>query len=217
MTASNGIRARRSDAGIVRPTQRDLDVLRWLGEMYGAPLSVVARLYGVGERDTRRHAARLELAGFASRQRSPAEVWLVPTRRGLRYAGLEYETWDLIGWKAAHLAAVCRMRLELERRFPGAGWESERATRARWHGTGARVRIPDGILGQAPRRIGVEVELHRKGVHRYEGILADLDPDLAGVWWFTRPADVAWLRATLAAIPCAVDQRVEELPEGVSR
>jgi hypothetical protein len=216
MMASNGTRARRSDAGVVRPTQRDLDVLRWLGEMYGAPLSVVADLYGVGERDTRRHAGRLERAGFASRQRGPADTWLVPTRRGLRYAGLEYETWELIGWKAAHLAAVCRMRLHLERRFPGAGWESERACRARWHGTGARVRIPDGILGHEPRRIGIEVELHRKAAHRYDGILADLDPELTAVWWFTKPADVAWLTKTLAAIPCAVEQVVHELPGGVT-
>jgi hypothetical protein len=216
MTASSGQRARRSDAGTVRVSQRDLGVLRWLGEMYGAPLSVVGELYGVGVRDTRRHAARLEHAGFASRQRGPADTWLVPTRRGLRYAGLEYETWDLIGWKAAHLAAVCRMRLHLERQYPGAGWESERACRDSWQGTGARVRIPDGILGQPGRRIGIEVELHRKAAHRYEGILADLDPDLAEVWWFVGGGDVAWLGRVLADIPCAVPQRVVELPAGVA-
>jgi hypothetical protein len=201
----------------VRPTERDLRVLRWLGEMYGAPLSVVGELYGVGARDTRRHAARLEQAGYASRQHAPAGVWLVPTRRGLRYAGLEYESWSLVGWKAAHLEAVCRMRLHLERQYPGAGWESERACRERWHGTGARVRIPDGILGQAGRRIGVEVELHRKAAHRYEGILADLDPELAEVWWFVAGPDVAWLGRVLADIPCAVAQRVVELPAGVAR
>jgi hypothetical protein len=138
MTASNGGRAKRSDAGQVRPTQRDLEVLRWLGEMYGAPLSVVGNLYGTSGRVTRRHAARLEQAGFASRQHAPAGVWLVPTRRGLRYAGLAYESWDLIGWKAAHMAAVCPMRLALERQFPGAGWTSERAIRAEWHGAPGR-------------------------------------------------------------------------------
>jgi hypothetical protein len=216
MTASKGIRARRSDAGIVRPTGRDVAVLRWLGEMYGAPLSVVADLYGVGDRAARRYAARLVQAGFASRQLSPAEGWLVPTRAGLHYAGLKYEQWSLVGWKAAHLAAVCRMRLHFERKFAGAPWESERAIRARWHGTGARVRIPDGILGEGPRRVGVEVELHRKAAHRYEGILADRDPDLSACWWFVQPADVAWLRRVLDDIPCPIDQLVFELPEGVS-
>jgi hypothetical protein len=218
MTASKGIRARRSDAGIVRPTGRDVRVLRWLGEMYGAPLPVVAELYGVGARAARRYAGRLIQAGFASRQLAPAEVWLVPTRAGLHYAGLEqYERWDLVGWKAAHMAAVCRMRLALERQFPGAGWESERAIRQRWHGTGARVRIPDGILGQPGRRIAVEVELHRKAAHRYVGILADLDPDVGEVWWFVGGGDVAWLRRVLADIPCAVAQVVHQLPEGVAR
>jgi hypothetical protein len=184
--------------------------------MYAAPLSVVGQLYGVGQRDTRRHAARLEQAGFASRQRSPAEVWLVPTRAGLRYAGLDYERWDLVGWKAAHMAAVCRMRLALEAKFPGASWESERAIRARWHGSGARVRIPDGIIGDHPRRIGIEVELHRKAAHRYEGIIADRDPDLSACWWFVRPADVVWLRRVLDEIPCPIDQLVFELPGGVT-
>jgi hypothetical protein len=156
MTASSGIRARRSDAGQVRVTQRDVAVLRWLSEMYGAPLSVVAELYGVGQRDTRRHAARLEQAGFASRQHAPAGVWLVPTRKGLRYAGLEYEMWSLVGWKADHLAAVCRMRLALERQYPGAGWESERAYRERWHGTGpecgSRMASWGSRAGASPSR-----------------------------------------------------------------
>jgi hypothetical protein len=191
-------------------------VLRWLGEMYGAPLGVVAQLYGVA--DAKHHVRRLEHAGFAGRQRSPAGgVWLVPTRRGLRFAGLPYEPWEVVGWKAAHVAAVARMRLELERRFPGAPWESERAIRVRWHGTGARVRIPDGILGQPGRRIAVEVDLHRKAAHRYEGILADLEPDLAEVWWFVGGGDVAWLGRVLADIPCAVTQQVYELPPGVAR
>jgi hypothetical protein len=154
-------------------------------------------------------------AGFVERAYGPAGgLWLVPTRKGLHYAGLEFAAWSLAGWKAAHLAAVCRMRLHLERQYPGAGWESERQCRARWHGTGARVRIPDGILGQPGRRIGIEVELHRKAAHRYEAILADLDPELAEVWWFVGGRDVVWLGRVLADIPCAVPQRVVELPEG---
>jgi hypothetical protein len=219
MTAMNGTRARRSDAGIVRPTERDVRVLRWLGEMYGAPLSIVGELYGVGERDTRRHVCRLVRAGFASRQLAPSrrdptgrgylpESWLVPTRRGLRYVGLDYEGWSLVGWKAVHVAAVARLRLQLQAEYPGAGWESERACRARWHGTGARVRIPDGVLEVEGQRVGIELELHRKSARRYPEILADLDPTLTSCWWFTRPADLAWLRALLAELACPTPQHV---------
>ena len=87
----------------------------------------------------------------------------------------------MVGWKAEHLAAVCRLRLQLEARFPGPGGVraglSGPLTRQR-----RRVRIPDGILGQPAHCIGVEVELHRKAAHRYEAILADVDPVLSECW-----------------------------------
>jgi hypothetical protein len=219
MTASKGLRAKRSDAGIIRPTGRDVAVLRWLGEMYGAPLSVVAELYGVGERAARRYAGRLEQAGFAGRQLAPAGVWLVPTRRGLRYAGLDYDPWTLVGWKADHTAAVARLRLHLERQYPTSSWTSERALKASWHGTGARVRIPDGMLEVDGQKIGLEVELHRKAEHRYPGICADVDPDLDQVWWFVPSTrDAAWLFHVLDGIPKPDRPKhtVLQLPEGVT-
>jgi hypothetical protein len=62
VTASRGIRAKRSDAGQVRLTERDAAVVRFLGDQFGCPLSVVAELYGVGDRVARRHVGRLERA-----------------------------------------------------------------------------------------------------------------------------------------------------------
>jgi hypothetical protein len=221
MTAGRGIRGRRSDAGVVRTTQRDLQVLRWLGEMYGAPMATLSELYGTGDRVTRRHAARLEQAGYASRTLVPgsgagrADVWLIPTRKGLRFAGLEhYERQDIVGWKATHTAAVGRLRLALE--VPGATWESERAIRHRWHGSGARVRIADGGLTlPGGHVVGVELELHRKTLKRYPAIVDDVDPTWDQVWWFV-PGDparhlveVTWLRGVLESIP--KPQRPEHL------
>jgi hypothetical protein len=161
-----------------------------------------------------RHAWSVPASPAASWRRQEECGWSRPA--GLRYAGLDYDAWSLVGWKAAHVAAVARMRLHLERQYPGAPWESERAIRVRWHGTGARVRIPDGIIGDHPRRIGVEVELHRKGADRYAGILADRDPDLSACWWYVQAADVAWLRKVLDGIACPIDQLVFELPEGIA-
>jgi hypothetical protein len=218
MTASNGERARRWDAGLVRPTERDVRVLRWLGEMYGAPLPVVAELYGVGAGVARRHAGRLHRAGFVERAYGPAGgLWLVPTRKGLHYAGLEFAAWSLAGWKAAHLAAVCRMRLHLERQYPGAGWESERQCRASWHGTGARARIPDGILGSPA---GASGSRSNSTARRPIGMRRSWPTWIRSwprVWWFVGGRDVAWLGRVLADIPCAIPQRVVELPEGVAR
>jgi hypothetical protein len=201
MTASRGLRARRADAGVVRVTDRDVRVLRWLGEQFGAPMATVAALYGVGERDARRHAARLEQAGFATRQRAPGTTWLVPTRRGLRFAGLDYGEWALVAWKSDHTAAVGRLRLCLADLYPEATWTSERAIRSRWDDSGARVRFADGQLDFHVTCVGVELELHRKKPHQYKNVAGDIDPDYDEVWWFCPPGDVTWLRDVLAAVP----------------
>lgn len=202
MSASNG-RARRWDAGVVRPTERDLRVLRWVGEQFGAPLPVVADLYGVSLAVARRQVGRLVRAGLAVREYGPmGQLWLVPTRRGLRYAGLEYERWSLVGWKGDHVAGVARLRLALLRLHPDATWTSERAIRSRWANSGARVRFADGQLDLPDGRcVGVELELHRKKRHEYEGIGRDVDPAFDEVWWFCPLPDVSWLRETLAEIP----------------
>jgi DNA-binding MarR family transcriptional regulator len=103
MTASKGIRSRRSDAGQVRLSERDAAVLRFLGEQFGCPLSVVADLYGVGDRVARRHVARLERAGFASRLTVAGQQWVVPTRAGLRFADLDHDVWQPRAWKLDHV------------------------------------------------------------------------------------------------------------------
>ena len=123
--------------------------------------------------------------GWSGRlRRTPGHAWrhvVGASRKGLRFAGLDDDAWSVVGWKAEHLAAVCRLRLQLEARFPGPGGVraglSGPLTRQR-----RRVRIPDGILGQPAHCIGVEVELHRKAAHRYEAILADVDPVLSECW-----------------------------------
>jgi hypothetical protein len=202
MTASNRQRARRSDAGQVRLTQRDAAVLRFHGEQFGCPLSVVAELYGVGDRVARRHVARLERAGFASRLTVAGQQWVVPTRPGLRFADLDYEVWQPRAWKLDHVEGVARLRLVLQARYPDADWTSERQIRSRWANSGARVRFADGQLDLADgRRIGVELETHRKKRHEYEGIVRDVDPDFDEVWWFAPAQDVTWLADVLDEIP----------------
>lgn len=202
MTASNRQRARRSDAGQVRLTQRDAAVLRFLGEQFGCPLSVAADLYGVGDRVARRHVARLERAGFASRLTVAGQQWVVPTRPGLRFADLDYEVWQPRAWKLDHVEGVARLRLVLQARYPDADWTSERQIRSRWANSGARVRFADGQLDLADGRcIGVELETHRKKRHEYEGIVRDVDPDFDEVWWFAPAQDVTWLADVLDEIP----------------
>jgi hypothetical protein len=86
--------------------------------------------------------------------------------------------------------------------YPEATWTSERAIRSRWTGSGARVRFADGQLDfPGTTCVGVELELHRKKPHEYEGIAGDVDPAFDQVWWFCPPELVAWLRGVLDGLP----------------
>src|SRR5829696_897629 len=119
----------------------------------------------------------------------PGQQWVAPTRRGLRAAGLPYRVWNPIEheWSAKHVILCARLRLHLAAAYPEAEWESDRAIRARWHGSGARVRLADGGLewpdGGA---VGIELERYVKRPSRYQAAVLDVDPAWTeGVWWCT--------------------------------
>jgi hypothetical protein len=113
---------------------------------------------------------------------------------------------------------VARLRLHLAQAYPEARWESDRAIRARWHGSGARVRLADGGLyfptGDA---MGVECELHVKRLDRYQAVVADVDPAWSsGVWWFTPRAQVGLLQQRLQDAGAGAHHEVVTAPEGVA-
>jgi hypothetical protein len=198
-------------------TQRDLELLRWVGEMYAVPMSLLARLvtyHGVSDASApvvaRREAARLARPGYAVRQPLLGRRWIVPTRAGLRFADLPYHRWEPVGWTLGHVEAVARLRLHFQGTLgpgthdnpsfgaPMASWISERAIRHRWHGQGVRVRIADGgILRHDGTAIGVEYEEHIKPLHRYQSAVADVDPEWSEVWWVTPPQQVELLTKRL--------------------
>jgi hypothetical protein len=215
----------------VRSTPRDVAVLRWLGEQYGAPLE----LFGVllerfggqplteGSRRVlaRTHAARLERLGYAGRRWSAGQRWIVPSAAGLRTAALPFEAWEPVDWKLDHTATVGRLRLWIEDRYPGATWESERWVRYRWHEHSIKGRVPDGIVEGIPEvgRAGVELELSRKSPRRYPEIIHATDPTLDEVWWVVPAADVVWLRGVLEPLTVGRQRpihRVVVIPEGIS-
>ena len=209
-------------------TERDLRVLRWAGEQYALPVAVVAELVAAGgmtstsaTRVAARVAGRLEGLGYAGRPYALGRWWLLPTRAGLRAAGLPYRAWDLAAheWSLPHATMCARLRLYLERTYPTAGWESERGIRARWHGSGARVRLADGGLhwSDDETATGIELERHVKKPNRYQGAVADADPAWnAGVWWFSPAGQVELLTARLRAAGGGEHHQVYPLPEGVA-
>lgn len=155
-------RAKRSDAGTVRVTQRDYAALAWLSEMkavYEPDLGVLfGRLAGgevPKEGALRAVVRRWEKAGLARSQKllmhAPKIVRLLSG--GARLAG--EENWrETSEWTAYHQADTSRVRLWLESRHDLqhgrlVEWIGERAIRANmamdFQGATKDVHVPDGI------------------------------------------------------------------------
>lgn len=209
-------------------TERELQILRFTGEQYAVPMELLADLvdHYSGRRSAdaprlgRRVAERLGRLGYADRPHAVGRRWLVPTRSGLRAAGLDYRPWEIAEheWSLNHLILCARLRLHLTGQWPEARWESDRGIRARWHGTSARTRLADGGLhwpdGGA---VGIELERYVKRPSRYQGAVLDSDPAWTdGVWWFCPPAQVPLLTARLREAGGADVHQVYPLPQEVA-
>ena len=115
-------------------TARDLAALRFVGEHYAARSDVLAAVLGrlspaaprstgrLGHRTVRQRVERWEAAGWAVRRRMLDHTWVLPTRAGLRLAGLELDPWTPAVDRLAHhqAAAVVRLHRELGGRPPVA-------------------------------------------------------------------------------------------------
>jgi hypothetical protein len=170
-------RRRRSDAGRLRCTGRDLELLGLVGEQYALSLPQLARLMGRSLHAARWLRSRWERAGWARGRAvlvgEPVFVWL--TRKGQRVAGSEFSLWRPNPGALAHIAAVTEVRLWVAERHPGSGWVCERelAREARITGTNGQHR-PDGLVVLDGRELPVEVELSHKRPARRERIMREL-------------------------------------------
>jgi hypothetical protein len=211
-------------------TERDLAMLRWVGEQTAVPMRVLAlvapHVWGkpltASSADTvaRRHARRLEVLGYAERKAMLGQTWLIPTRPGLRSAGLEYRAWQPSEFILRHLETVARLRLQLESQYAAdlEEWESERSIRSRWAHTGVSVRIADaGLHWNDGTATGVECELHIKRQPRYDAAIQSTDKAwTGGVWWFTKPGRVGGLQRLLDAAGGGEVHQAYPLPEGTA-
>jgi hypothetical protein len=213
-------RARRWDAGPV-PTARDLAALRFVGEQYAVRGDVaavlLARLSAAGpptagqlsRRQPREQLGRWERAGWAERRRLLGHTWVLPTRAGLRLAGLEFDPWTPALDRLAHHHAVAVVRLAREP-VPGrGGWVCERALwrrrgKAAWHLADAALPVP---VPEAWQQQGIneaweliEVELTQKARPRTVAALKTRPPHTAAVTYYVPAALHAALAAQLAGV-----------------
>jgi hypothetical protein len=178
---------RRSDAGTVRVSGRDIAGLMLCGEMYGAPYDLLAEYLNVQPDRLRGIAARWRAAGYAETGRlGPGPAWCWLTRPGLAALGLPFAAGRPSLGRLAHLRAVLAARLALESSPAGqAGqpwWRSERRIRAAIGGHVGGGHVPDAeacwaeIAGSPypGERWAIEAELTPKPLARTATIMNGL-------------------------------------------
>src|SRR5690242_6046504 len=142
--------ARRSDAGVVRLGQRDIDGLILCAEHYAAPYDLLAAALGAQPARLRAITARWRQAGYAATGRlgpGPGWCWLTPA--GMDAAGFGYRAGQPSLARLAHIRAVLAARLWLQaspawhRGLPW--WISERRIRAARPGPAAG-HLPDAEI-----------------------------------------------------------------------
>jgi hypothetical protein len=120
---------RRSDAGTVQFTARDITDLMLTGDMYGAPYDLLATALGVKAARLRGITCRWRKAGLAETGRigpGPAWCWLTPA--GMRAAGMRFPARRPPLARLAHIRAVLASRLSLEASVEfGGGVVAQRA------------------------------------------------------------------------------------------
>lgn len=177
--------ARRADPG-ESLRARDLVMLGWLCEQYGARADHLEVLLGSGPRTVQRVLARLRTAGLIETCRVLVgePTWAIPTSAGLRVAGQGFGIWHPRVGGLAHVAAVNDVRLHIQARSPGSEWVPERVL-AREREPGEH--LPDGLVITQGQRVVIEVELTVKSQRRVRLILDELSGRYDTVLYFCAP------------------------------
>jgi hypothetical protein len=163
--------------------RRDLEVLGWLGEQYGARIDQLEVLMGCGPRTVQRTVARLCAAGLVQTRRLLVgeSAWVLPTAAGMAACGSGFVVWRPRIGLIAHVAAVNDVRLHVQGRAPSTEWVPERVLgRER----GAGEHLPDGVAITEGRRVTIEVELTVKSRRRVTAILDELAGRFDAVLYF---------------------------------
>lgn len=183
---SSYTRVRRSDAGLIRLTSRDIAGLCLAAEQYAAPYDLLGTALGVRPARLRAITARWRNAGYARTQvlaPGPAWCWLTPA--GMTACGYPWQATPPALARLAHIRAVLAARMWLssapEWAAGQADWSCERTLRAAAPALGTG-HLPDAevlwpsVPGSpyAGQAWAVEVELTPKPAARLTTIIAGL-------------------------------------------
>jgi hypothetical protein len=214
----------RSDAGVVRFGQRDIDGLILCAEHYGAPYDLLAVALGAQPARLRAITARWRRSGYAATGRlgpGPGWCWLTPA--GMAAAGFGYRAGQPSLARLAHIRAVLAARLWLSVSPAWATgrpwWHSERRIRAARPPGPAAGHVPDAEIHwpsidaspYAGQVWAVEVELTPKPVARATRIMTGLLSDparYAQVLYLTAPPARPVVTRSAGRIPADQQPRI---------
>lgn len=197
-------RRRRADAGSRRLSERDLELLRLIGEQYAVSVEQLARLIGRSPRTGRWLRDRWRAAGWVESRKLTADgppfVWL--TGPGIRLVGSPFRRWRPNPTLAVHIEAVTEIRLLVERELGLGEWLCERTLAQQRSRESGRGHLPDAVLLAAGgERVAIEVERTLKTRARLDALLLELAHGYDRVWYFAAPALVRRLRELAAGMP----------------
>jgi DNA-binding transcriptional ArsR family regulator len=163
--------------------RRDIEVLGWLAEQYGARVDHLEVLMGAGPRTVQRTVARLREAGLVRTERVLVgeAAWVLPTGAGMAACSSGFGVWRPRIGSLAHVAAMNDVRLHVQGRAPSTEWIPERVlARDRLAGE----HLPDGVAITEGRKVAIEVELTVKSRRRVTAILDELAGRYDAVLYF---------------------------------
>ena len=215
--------ARRTDAGSVRLSGRDVAGLLLCAEHYAAPYDLLALALAVRPARLRGVVARWRAAGYAQTGTlGPGPAWCWLTGAGMAACGLGYPARPPALARLAHIRAVLAARLWLEAGQAWSGgqawWRSERRIRAGLASNAGAAHLPDAEIcwpsvedsPYAGQVWAIEVELTPKPLPRTARIMAGLlsPPRYAQVVYLTAPAARPVVARAAQDLPAALRARV---------
>ena len=200
----------------VQLSNRDLELLTWIGEQYTCRADLLAVLMARQSDDTEARQRGRLVARVVNRRiqawrdaglvkarpflvGTPSTVWL--TADGVAAAGLPWRPYEQTLATVAHRHAVGLVRAEAE--AMGLGWICERELR---EGLGGQpLHLPDGVVisrddGGKEWRTAVEVELTRKTEARVVAILRHLLSRYDDVVYRVHPSAMTVVKRSVGAL-----------------
>ena len=213
---------RRSDHGTFRASERDLYLLRWIGDQFAVDTDQMKILMNrwkqthepdwqgesLSDETVKYLIKRWRRAGWVESRTllagEPPWVWL--SKGGLEALGLEYPAYEPAVGRLNHIYYVNMVRLYIERRLGDeVRWISERQINTERKEQGKR-HLVDGEAIYQDTVIGVEVEQTQKSRRRLASIVRELREDYEAVWYFVAGTAMEAVQDEIAKLEGATNQ-----------